>query len=108
MTRLTGADIIAAHRRYYDDRQIMDAVAVEFGVTRRTLYNRFRELGLPSRPHRLPRAILSPDALAEARRRLDDGEALDDIAETFSVCGKTLRRRLIEAGYSARRGETAT
>lgn len=105
MSKLTDCDAIAAHRRYYHGREKMAAVAAVYGVHPTTLHYAFVRLGLPKRPHRETRAPLDDGQLAEARQRLDSREPLDDIAATFAVCDRTLRRRLIEAGYSARKGQ---
>lgn len=104
MTKLHEVDILAAHRRYYDEREKMALVARAYAVDRTTLHYAFVRLELPRRPYRGPRAPLAPAQLADARQRLDVGESLDDIAEMLSMSGRTLRRRLTEAGYSVRKG----
>jgi AraC-like DNA-binding protein len=99
MTKLTDAQTLEAHARYYIDGEKMTAVAAAYGMERTALRYRFERLDLPMRPAVYHKAELAPDDLAQAIRRAEGGESLEELAPDYGMSIPTLRRILREAGF---------
>jgi hypothetical protein len=99
MTKLTHADILEAHARYYNSREKTAVVGAAYGVDRSALVHRFKRLGLPRRPQNIRRTEMTLNELIEVTTHAKAGASLETLSYNLDMDIKTLRRILRDAGF---------
>jgi lambda repressor-like predicted transcriptional regulator len=87
----------------YAAGQTLAQIAGKYGVSRWTVSDRLRSIGVPRRPPAwMQRRQPTPLPLAEAAALYEDGESLAVLAGRYQVSASTVWSRLAEAGVTLR------